>query len=111
MLKRINRLAKRKEFEQLFASGRAIYGRFLGLRFTANDSGLPKVVVIAGKKVSKKAVTRNRLKRQIREVIRLRLTSFNGLNAAIIVLPAATKATFVDFKGDLDLLLKKAKIS
>ena len=111
MLKRINRLAKRKEFEQLFASGRAVYGRFLGLRYSANNSDLPKVVVIASKKVSKKAVARNRLKRQVREVIRLRLTSFNGLNAAVIILPAATGASFSDFKGDLAQLLKRAKIS
>lgn len=81
MLPRPNRLTRTRDFELLFAQGRFAGGAFVTLKFWKIDPNFEpkrelkvedlKIGILVSKKVSKRAVVRNRLKRQVREVLRL----------------------------------------
>ena len=63
------------------------------------------------KKVSKRAVVRNRIKRQLRAIIRDRLSSISpGWQIVIIVRPSAVECEFADFLRELEYLLKKLNV-
>jgi ribonuclease P protein component len=63
------------------------------------------------KKVSKKAVIRNRIKRQIKGVIRTKLLSISsGWKVIIVVKPKAIECKYEHFLRELEELLKQAKI-
>ncbi len=77
------RLTKMKDFEILLKEGRFVNGKFLNAKiwkiepekyprrkYTADDL---RIGFAVGLGISKKAVVRNRIKRQLREVVRLML--------------------------------------
>ena len=74
MLPKQNRLRLKKDFERIFETGRWGGTDFISLKYAKNEDGDdPKIGFMVGKKVSKSAVKRNRVKRQMREVVRLAL--------------------------------------
>lgn len=63
------------------------------------------------RKVSKRAVVRNRIKRQIKAIIRRFLPEITpGWQVVIVVRPAAVECEFDDFLRELNYLLKKLEI-
>ncbi len=73
MLPKSHRLHLDKDIKTLFAKGKSVFDVYAG--FKCRRNGLPesRFAVVVGLKVSKSAVVRNRVRRQIREIIRLRL--------------------------------------
>ena len=67
------RLAKRKDIERVMKRGRSFFVKDIGIRIAKNNLDNSRITVVTSLKVSKKAVDRNRLKRQIREIIRLEI--------------------------------------
>ncbi len=65
------RLKKQSEFKRVFDHGESLGGSTVAFYFCPNDLGYPRAGFIASKKVSKRAVDRNRAKRLMREVFRL----------------------------------------
>ena len=64
------------------------------------------------KKVSKRAVVRNRIKRQIKAVIYRHLGAITpGWKVVIVVRPSAVECEFADFLRELEYLLKKLRIT
>jgi len=76
------------------------------------NSALPsKFGISISKKVSKRAVVRNRIKRQIKAVIHQYLPSIEpGWQVVIVVRPSAVECEFADFLRELEYLLKKLRI-
>lgn len=67
-----------------------------------------RAVIIVSVKVSKKAVVRNRIKRQVREIIRnYKKSIFSATGLRIIVLPRALDSKFDEMKQDLEDIFKK----
>jgi ribonuclease P protein component len=56
-----------------------------------------------------KAVVRNKVRRRLREILRL-LPLREGFDLVISVRPAAAATTFFDLKTELTLLLKRARV-
>ncbi len=111
MLKRQQRLSKKKDFENIFRTGYFFYGKALGIKFKDNGLSFSRFAVIINSKVSKKAVTRNRLRRQIGEIIRLNLVEIKiGYDIIIIVRPGLVDEKFPKIKQSLIELFKKAKL-
>ena len=52
-----------------------------------NDLGFPRFAFIISKKFSKKAIERNRVKRIIKEALRLNFHRLKNLNYDIVVIP------------------------
>lgn len=79
MLPKENRLRLKREFQKVFESGaRLSYGHFHALVYKrVSDVSEPsKFGIIVGKKVDKKAVNRNRIKRRQREALRNFINDF-----------------------------------
>ena len=63
------------------------------------------------RKVSKRAVVRNRIKRQIKAIIRQYLPNISpGWQVVIVVRPAAVECEFDDFLRELEKVFRKLKI-
>ncbi len=71
VLKRNKRIGHRDNIDDILEKGQIIEGRFLIVRFRPNELGHNRYAVNVSKKMEKSAVKRNRIRRQIQEVIRL----------------------------------------
>lgn len=105
MLKKQHRLAKTTTVEQTMRRGRSFFNPHFVIKFRASHNA-PRFTVIVSTKVSKKAVDRNRLKRLLREVIRLQLSKFRGGDYVIIVKPIVVKLSSTELKESFSKLVK-----
>ena len=76
MLKKINRISSQKEFGEVKSKGKIRQYPYFGLIEYFGESG-KKFGFIISKKISKKAVMRNKIKRKICEELRNKLDKFD----------------------------------
>ena len=123
MLPKEYRLKRMKDFEILFKEGWFVSGemftakvwkinveKYPRRKYTEDDL---KIGLVVGLKVSKSAVKRNRLKRQMREVVRLALKNEKlrkGFMVAIIAKPVALGKEHEEIEKDIVNVLEKAKL-
>jgi ribonuclease P protein component len=102
MLSKVNRLTKKKDFDAVWQKGRSSFDKITGLKVLANGLKENRFGIMVGLKVSKKAVERNKIKRRIREIIRLETANFKiGFDIVITVTPAARGLEFAEFQKSL----------
>ena len=117
-LPQIHRLKHWRDFRVVYQQGirrhsehlvlRALYTRTVGEQSQINPS---RIGVSIGKKVSKKAVIRNRIKRQIHgAILQLLPRILDDWQIVIVVKPTAVACKYDDFLRELEELLKKTKI-
>lgn len=95
MLPPANRLRKEKEVERVFKTGKSVFDPVCGFKFLPNHLFVSRFAVLVGIKVFKSAVKRNRLRRQIREVIYLNLKKIKpGFDFVFIVRPDAKDSEY-----------------
>ena len=120
MLPRENRLKHMKDFDILFKEGKFVGGQFLTVKiwkiqpdkyprrnYTVGDL---KIGFVVGKKVHKSAVKRNRIKRQMREVVRLLLKENKlkiGYHVAFIAKPEILEKEYGEIEKDVVVVLQK----
>lgn len=63
-------LRRRADFEQVFLSGTFVGGRTVSLRILERGEGPTRIGFAVGKRLDKRAVIRNRVRRRLREVLR-----------------------------------------
>ena len=86
MLPSENRLKKKEDFEAVYRYGKASSIDNLAIRFKKNDQRETRIGVVVGINFSKKAVERNRIKRQIRAILKKTLPQMRpGWDVVIIV--------------------------
>ncbi|HOZ55698.1 MAG: ribonuclease P [Parcubacteria group bacterium ADurb.Bin316] len=111
MLKKYNRLAKTKDIDSVFKYGKNNFSNFLGAKILDNQLVFNRFAVVVGTKISKKAVVRNKIKRQIREIIKQEQPDFKtGKDIIILTLPAIFNKKFADIREDLIKVFKKARL-
>lgn len=77
MLKKINRINSRKDFLEIKSKGQLYSGPFFGgLCLKTNDERV-RFGFIVSKKISKRAVDRNKIKRRMSEVLKVNLEKFS----------------------------------
>ena len=113
MLKKINRLTKNKEFEQVFQTGRSSYNKLLGMKITPNNLGVNRFGILISSKISKKAVERNKIKRRIRSVLAKQQAEFlrTGFDCVLITLKDILNKTQVEIEGAIVWHLRKLKLT
>ncbi|WP_319421367.1 ribonuclease P protein component [Pleurocapsa sp. FMAR1] len=112
------RLRNRQDYRAVYKQGIRRYSPHLTLIALVTPKQLGAVsttVTMFGisisKKVSKKAVVRNRIKRQIKGVIRSQIKAITpGWKVVIVVKPKAIECKYEHFLRELEELLKQAKI-
>ena len=116
-LPKAHRLKNRLDYRAVYAQGIRRYSPHLtAIALAPNshgaDSTTPsKFGISISKKVSKKAVVRNRIKRQLKSAIRTYLKDIApGWQVVIVVKPKAIKCNYEHFLRELGKLLKETKI-
>jgi len=112
-----------KDFDILFKEGKFVGGQFLTVKYwKIEPEKYPrrkyetkdlKIGFVVGKKVHKSAVKRNRIKRQMREVVRLLLLESKlkiGFHVAFIAKPKVFGKEYVEIEKDVLSLLKRSGI-
>ena len=96
-----DRLRKRREFEECYASGVRVSGRHLRLFLLARKGATtPRIGISAGKKTGS-AVARNRMKRRLREIFRRNRAGLpEDIQIVVNLHPSAAAATFSEFAQD-----------
>lgn len=111
MLPKKNRLKKKKDFENIFKGGKGYKEDFLYLKIIKNNLKSSRFGFIVGKNFSKKAAVRNRIRRQLRELIKNNLSKItSGIDGVIIVRPGLQITDFWDLEEKVVNLLKKSKL-
>jgi len=111
MLKKSNRITKDKEFDRAFKIGQSFYTKLFGIKAASNGLEINRLGVLISTKVSKKAVIRNKVKRQVREIIQKELPNLkNGKDLVIIVFSQILGKKFEEIKEAFILALKKLKL-
>ncbi len=111
MLPKAFRLAKKKDFDSVFKKGQHFKEGFLILRIAANKKDNSRFGIIVSQKVAKKATARNRIKRQIRAVIRPWLPQIKKrADVVLIALPGLIPKDFSKTEAAIIKLFKTAKL-
>jgi len=99
------------EIERLKRRGRKLSGRYFYLRFVRDERG-PRFVISVSTKYDKRAVKRNHIRRQVKEI--LRQGAKDGaypMNIAVAIMPLQTKGDieFTSLRDDLLSMLNKIR--
>lgn len=76
MLKKENRIRSKKEFAEIKIEGRVLYSPLFGFLSYKKDDEQKKFGFIISKKISKKAVDRNRIRRLLSTVVQKHFDKF-----------------------------------
>lgn len=116
-LPKAHRLRNRHDYRAVYAQGiRRHSPHLIAIALLSNSQGMnstpaSKFGISIGKKVSKKAVVRNRIKRQLKAAVRTYLNKINpGWQVVIVVKPKAIECNYEHFLRELEKLLKETKI-
>jgi ribonuclease P protein component len=116
MLPKQNRLRTRQDFSNVYQKGIRLNRFALGLRAyqhsaDAQEQQPLRVGISISSKVSKRAVVRNRIKRQLRSALRQLLPKLkNGWDLVIVVYPNAVQCDYSEFLQQLKQLLAQTEI-
>jgi ribonuclease P protein component len=128
-LPKAHRLRHWRDFQAVYQKGIRRSGRYLTLRglprrTSAADASTPRTLqppnedkpatrigISISQKVSKKAVVRNRIKRQIRAALRQLLPKLSpGWQLVVGVRPGAQECEYAQFLRELEQLLAEAEV-
>lgn len=108
---RIGRISKQKDFEKIFKQGKSFQNNLFSLRLINNELASFHLAVVVSNKISKKAVVRNRLRRQAKEILRKELFgNAKGFDLIFIAKGELAGSEFPKIKDAIINLLNKAKI-
>mgnify|MGYP001576944420 CR=1 FL=1 len=128
MLQQDNRLRKLRDFNLVMKHGQWVNGHFLDIKvleLVKNQNFFPKkedpdsfkkqlkLAIAAGLKVHKSAVKRNRVRRQIREVLRLLIKDGlikNGYYILVVAKKDVLEKDYAEISAELKLLLSRGKV-
>ncbi len=108
MLSKKNRIGNRVVIAKLFAKGKLHKDRFLVFKYEPSPEDTSRFAVVVGKKIYKKAVKRNRLRRQIFEALRLHMNLLeNNFNIIVVARPSISdsRINFQDINKSINTFI------
>lgn len=111
MLPPNNRLKKKKDFEKVFKQGKGLKKDFLFFKWTDNNLEQSRFGFVVGKKFSKKAVLRNKIKRRIKKIVGNKVAQIKkGIDGVFVVNPGLKTDSFQKIEQIVNEILNKAKL-
>lgn len=112
MFAKQNRLAKDRDVQTAYRAGRTFFTPQFTIKFlkARETTSLPRFTVVVSTKVAKQAVKRNRIKRVLREYLRLHVDIVQRGDYMIVVRPAAALLSPAELRGFLEGGLKRNRL-
>jgi ribonuclease P protein component len=101
-------LRRQADFDRVFKTGRHDGGRLIAVRSARNDQTWSRFGYSISKRVGS-AVTRNRVRRRLREILRQQPLQ-EGFDIVIVARPAAAESDFASLKAEAERLLGRARL-
>ena len=108
---RRHRIVTPRRYREVFGQRKFRGGRYFTLYHLPNDVGVHRLGLAVSRKVSKSAVRRNRIKRQVRESFRRYRDSLavgpegaGGIDFVVVARPLASSTGNSELRRDLDRL-------
>lgn len=101
------RLRRAREFAAFRGSSGRVQARHFHLRAVRSTAGQARLGLAVSRKVSKRAVARNRIKRVVRESFRVHRAALPALDVLVIARASAAAAENAALRADLDGLWRK----
>lgn len=105
----MEKIKKKKEFDVIFKKGKSCKEKFLVLKYLKNSFQEYRVAFIISSKVSKSAVTRNKIRRRLYELVR-KIDGLPKYDFVFIALPGMEKVDFKDTESMVKQIFKKANV-
>jgi ribonuclease P protein component len=111
MLAKKYRLHSEKDIQNVFKKGAFFFSPFFNLKILKNNLTNPRFCIVVSTNISKKAVLRNKLKRQVSAFLQKNLSKISqNYDIIIMAQPAALVLNYHELADSLIFLLNKAKI-
>jgi ribonuclease P protein component len=103
------RLTNSLDFDRVYREGRAYRGGLFSVHTFPNRAGTPRLGISVSKKVGS-AVTRNMVRRRLREIFYSRLPEIpENMDVVISARPSAAKAEYDEFDREFQRFLDRIK--
>jgi ribonuclease P protein component len=111
MLPRKYKLRRENDFKKIFKQGKHYQKDFIRIRFLKNNLNFSRFAFVVGTKISKKATQRNKIRRQLEEIIRLNLNQIKtSFDIIILVELAIIEKNYKQIEKVSIDLLKESKL-
>lgn len=111
MLSKDHRLRHEKDIAKVLKSRAGAFDTACGVKMVKNDRDVSRFAVVVGTKVSKKAVDRNRIRRQYREIIRSMMGAIKpGFDVILLTAKPALTLDYQQKEAKLRSTLHRAKL-
>ncbi len=108
MLSKDNRLRHEKDIKALFSKGKSAFGIYVSMKYRPNQLSENRFAVVIGTKIAKRAVVRNRLRRQIRAIVGKHLSEMkSGFDIALLPKKEALGKKSHELEEEILSILKK----
>lgn len=110
MIAKKNRLKKNRHFNYIYKKGERVFGKHINLCFLKTKFQPFKVGFSVSNKIGKSTV-RNKVKRRMREIVRLNFNKIKSTNNLIFVAKEGIeKLTYKEIESEILFLLKRADL-
>lgn len=107
MFPKAARLSRTKDIEKVFKGGQTKRHQLFLIKYLPNSLNQHRVTVVAGLRISKKAVIRNQLKRRLRAILQEQLKTIETkYDLMVICQPSCVNQSFDQLAGALTTVLK-----
>jgi ribonuclease P protein component len=101
------KLIKTDEFSSVFNFRKRISARYLAVHYQPNNTGHARLGLVVGKKIAKRAVDRNYMRRVLREFFRIQQHEINHVDLVVRVQKKFEKEDFLQIKQEFESLIEK----
>ena len=108
-MERARRLRKGSQFDTVYSKGTVISGPLLVLRVCANEGPETRWGFAVGKRISKRAVVRNRIRRRLREAARSFAVA-PGRDVVVTARQGTLDASFAALRASLEKSLRRGNL-
>lgn len=110
MFSQVHRLRSEKDVLRALRSKRGAFDAACGVKFVENGVSVPRFVIVVSTRVDKRAVVRNRVRRQYREICKKFIARLPACDIALMVSKPALELSFGEMRDRLEATMKKAKL-
>ena len=109
-MKKINIIKESKEFDKIIHTGNLLKSKYYILYHLDNNDNKYHFGISVGKKISNKAVIRNKLKRKLRSIIDNNKNLYQKNKDYIIIMKrSCLEASYEELENDFIYIIKKIK--